>query len=247
MTQRYEWEDALIEAETVGIFPAGAVNTGLRLARQITWYSDKNKTSELRWKNELAAELVSVSRATMFRNIKTLKEEGYLLEKNGNLLPAIPESHNETVVSFLEIQQAAIKSHLETKKSQSETRKSQDETGQSQSDNPYTVDICTVDKYSDDSFTVDNPATPGCRKDSSSKKDSSVFYENTTTPIPPRLQAEPASGDPRQSHLETEEWLTDRELTKRCTITGCKNKLWTENLCHPHMTELAKRMKVTKG
>lgn len=131
--QRYQWEDSLIKAETLGLLPAGAVNLGLRLSHAITWEPKNNKPSGLYWKNEDALADVNASRATYYRYRAVLFETGFFEEVAGNLMPLLPDL-----------------SQYETDVSQSETSQSQSETAESQFDNPYTVDIYTVD-----SFTVD--------------------------------------------------------------------------------------------
>lgn len=171
--QRYTWEDAIIEAETLKILPAGAVNTGLRLARNINWSPSDGRPSGLYWKNELAGKVAGVSRASIFRNIKPLKEAGYMIVVNGNLLPVIPESHVETRIAFDERTEELKKSHSETKKSQVDTTESQVETGKSQVDNPYSEDTYTEDVLSEDSSSEVAPAPSLCVNDN----DSSSLYE----------------------------------------------------------------------
>lgn len=133
--QRYEWEDRLIEAESLGLLSAGAVNMSLRLASAITWEPKGNKPSGLYWKNESALEKVNSSRATYFRHRKALFELGFFIEERGNLIPQLPEL-----------------SHVETEESQVETELSQVETDESQVDTPYTVNTYTVNSSTDNTY-----------------------------------------------------------------------------------------------
>lgn len=143
--ERYTWEDAVIEAETLGLLSAGAVNLCLRLARAINWKPGnkrKGMPSGLYWKNEDALKAVNSSRATYYRYRKELFDAGFFIDINSNLIPQIPNL-----------------SQVETTDSQSETTLSQSETKDSQLDNPYSEDtysdnLCREDLYSEDSSAV---------------------------------------------------------------------------------------------
>ena len=152
-TQRYDWEDALIEAETMNVITTAAANVGLRLARVINWVPGDGRPSGLYWANELAASVVGVSRSTLFRGIKPLKEQGYLIEKNGNLLPVVPESHFDTKDAFDARLKAEVQSHNDTCESQIDTTQSQIDTSESQIEHPYSEDTYTEDSLSEDSYT----------------------------------------------------------------------------------------------
>ena len=154
--QRYTWEDALIEAEATGIVKAGAVNTGLRLARNINWEPKDHRPSGLYWDNETAAEVVSISRASLYRNIKELKAAGFFVEVGGNLQPVIPQSQDETKKAYMALVEETVqrsKSHNETSQSQNETSQSHNETQQSQNDNPYSEDTYTEDVFPEEVFS----------------------------------------------------------------------------------------------
>lgn len=157
-TKRYEWSDALVEAQTMGFIGNGALLTAMKLAHAITWEPKDGRPSGLYWKNELAAATVGVSRATLYRQLPELKEAGFLKEVNGNLIATLPESQNETRKVFEGRAEIIRKSHLETPESQSETSKSQSETQKSQSDNPYTVDTYPVDVSTVDTYPVQEKA-----------------------------------------------------------------------------------------
>lgn len=177
--QRYTWLDAIIEAEATEKINKEA-NTAHRLAHAITWEPSDGRPSGLYWANELAADVCGVPRATFYRHIKVLKAEGFFTEEKGNLLPALPESQNETRELFEQRRQALVdaynaeaKSHNETKtgvktgssgaKSHNDTSKSQNETGESQNDNPYSVDTYPVDEYTVEEKTTavaDAPSVP---------------------------------------------------------------------------------------
>lgn len=138
--QRYQWEDALIKAESAGTINSTAVNVALRLSSAINWAPKTNKPAGLYWANEEAAAAVNVSRASLYRALKVLKAAGFLVESKENLLPTLPESQ------------------IETSKSQIDTEKSQIETAESQIDNPFTEDIFTEDTCPEDSFKDIEPA-----------------------------------------------------------------------------------------
>ena len=130
--QRYEWEDSLIQAQADGLINDTALLVALKLSKAINWAPKKRAVPGLYWANEDAAQAVGIKRASLYRGLKTLKEQGFFELVNGNLVPTLP------------------KSQIETPKSQIDTSKSQIETAESQIDNPFTVDI-----FTDDSFTVD--------------------------------------------------------------------------------------------
>lgn len=160
VVKRYEWEDALIEAHAMGVLGRGDLFTALRLCHAITWVPKDGGGSALRWKNDTAAKVVGVGRATLYR-AKGLKRHGYLIEHNKNLYPVIPESHSEIREAFVERRdkiKAEAKSQTETEESQTETTESHNETGKSQSDNPYSVDISPVDSSPVDVGTVTSVA-----------------------------------------------------------------------------------------
>ena len=94
--RRFQWEDAVIEAGATGGLSETAVNVALRLARVIHWEPSGGGASELRWKNELAAEAVGLGRSRFFDGNKELKAKGFLTEQNKNLFPAIPSTANST-------------------------------------------------------------------------------------------------------------------------------------------------------
>lgn len=136
--QRYEWDDALVEAQRDGFISNGALLLCLKLSKAITWEpKDKMKPSGLYWANEEALWDVGASRSTYFRYRQSLLETGFFAIDRGNLIPQVPD------LSLLE----AEESLPETDLSLGEIEKSLD-------DNPYSVDTCSVDIYSDNSFTV---------------------------------------------------------------------------------------------
>lgn len=162
--QRYTWDDAVIEAEAVGVLTIGEARLAHALARQIMWDAD---IAELRWANELAADVAGISRASYYRNIKGLKAKGFIGTKDGNLMPTYPESQNETHMLYLE-RQAKLTEAYNLKKSQDETSKYQDETPKSQVDNPYSEDTYTDDLFSEETdapVVADAPTSPSFLKD----------------------------------------------------------------------------------
>jgi hypothetical protein len=191
VVKRYEWEDALIEAHAMGVLGRGDLFTALRLCHAITWVPKDGGGSALRWKNETAARVVGVGRATLYR-AKGLKRHGYLIEHNKNLYPVIPESHNEIREAFVERRdkiKAEAKSQTDTEESHNETTKSQTETGKSQSDNPYSVDIYPVGVSPVDVGTVPSVADAPEAAISDSHEpertsDSDTSSESTSSGIP---------------------------------------------------------------
>ena len=133
--QRYQWEDALIDAEVEGRISQGALLLGLRLAKAILWEPNDKRPSGLYWKNETAAKAVGTSRATFHRYKQSLVETGFFKMVNGNLIATIPQSQVEPVLSQVE----TILSQVETEKSQVE--------------HPYTEDIYTDDVFNEDKDT----------------------------------------------------------------------------------------------
>ncbi|WP_328496768.1 hypothetical protein OHS59_31720 [Streptomyces sp. NBC_00414] len=137
--ERYTWEDRLIEAETLGLLPSGAVNMCLRLAKAINWKPGnhrKGMPSGLYWANEEALKEVNSSRATYFRYRKILFDVGFFTEIKGNLIPLLPVL------------------------SQIETGESHIETGESQTDTPYSEDTYTEDSSTEDTKSEKNAAVP---------------------------------------------------------------------------------------
>lgn len=140
---RYDWEDALIDAQTAGRIPNGALLVALKLARAINWKPKGNKPAGLYWKNEEALESVGSSRASYFKHRKSLVETGFFTQENGNLLPTIPE-----------------KSLVETEKSPVETTESLVETEKSLGDNPLSEDTCSEDVLSEDDVVTTTADAP---------------------------------------------------------------------------------------
>lgn len=228
--QRYQWEDAVTEAKTVGILTPGEASLALALAHAINWEPKDGGESELRWANELAAEVVGLSRPTYYRNIKGLKESGYMTE-GYNLRPAIPESHNETREEFEKRRQALVDAY-NAAKSQNETEKkaeslkmrlakSQNETGESQLDNPYTVDKYTVENTLYTNTTA--PASPvPC--DTFSNYEVKEGVEDETTTSNSNLQAAPTNlelVESPESHYET-----DNEKDSDVYLTPGEEQAW---------------------
>ena len=154
--QRYEWEDALIEAQVQGTISNGALLLALKLAKAITWVPKGNKPSGLYWSNEEALKAVGAGRSTYFKHRSELFDGGFFIESKSNLLPTLPAE------STVETADDAEKSTVETQESTVETEKS---TG----DNPFTVDTFTVDTYS-----VKQQAEPASKSYSSSRENQEV-------------------------------------------------------------------------
>ena len=203
--QRYEWEDSLIQAQADGLINDTALLVALKLSKAINWAPKKRAVPGLYWANEDAAQAVGIKRASLYRGLKTLKEQGFFELVNGNLVPTLP------------------KSQIETPKSQIDTSKSQIETAESQIDNPFTVDI-----FTDDSFTVDltscsvSADAPTAQQtltkegedmepSSDSKTNAPRFLDSKTN-----AAASDSKGEFRQSQSETN-WLNFKEpKTESC-------------------------------
>ncbi|WP_147286308.1 hypothetical protein [Streptomyces parvulus] len=183
--ERYTWEDSLIEAETLGLLPSGAVNMCLRLAKAINWKPGnhrKGKPSGLYWKNEDALKAVNSSRATYFRYRKTLFDLGFFTEEKGNLIPQIPDL-----------------SHIETAQSQIETPESHIETGESQTDTPYSEDTYSEDVSTEDVSSEDRDAVSASDKEldisrAKEDKESSNLSLPVVSETPSLLLEEDAAG-----------------------------------------------------
>lgn len=137
---RYDWQDAITRAAAVDDLPAKVLSTTAQLATAITWEPKNGKPSGLYWENELAAEVHGIARATFYRHLKILKEHGFLKVSGGNLIATMPENTTNTTDKFY-ARKARLKYQYETTESQSDTSKSQ-------SDNPFSVDLSSVDTFS---------------------------------------------------------------------------------------------------
>lgn len=140
---RYDWEDALIDAQTAGQIPNGALLVALKLARAINWSPKDKRPAGLYWKNEDALKSVGAGRATYFTHRQSLVETGFIRFENGNLLPTIPE-----------------KSLVETKESPVETTESLVETEKSLGDNPFSEDTFSEDVCSEEHEVTTVPDGP---------------------------------------------------------------------------------------
>lgn len=138
--KRYEWEDALVDAQAAGLIPNGALMVGLKLARAINWSPKGGKPAGLYWANQEALKVVGASRANYFKHRAVLFELGFFTEDRGNLIPRLPE-----------------KSLVETAESSVETEKSPVETHESLVDNPLSEDTYSGDTLSEDEFSESAP------------------------------------------------------------------------------------------
>jgi len=140
---RYEWEDALVDAQAAGVIPNGALLLGIKLARAINWSPKNGRPSGLYWKNEEALKAVGASRANYFKHRQSLLETGFFVQENGNLLPQMPKE-----------------SLLETNESPVETTESPLETEKSLLDNPLSEDTLSEDVLSEEVSTETVPTGP---------------------------------------------------------------------------------------
>lgn len=168
-----------MKASVMGVIKTETADLARRLASAITWEPSNGRPSGLYWANDDAFEAVGIARSTWYKgHAESLKETGFLVLSGGNLLPAIPESHNETSERYQEHldgikarreakAEAKKKSRNETSKSQNETPESHGETAKSQNEPPYTVDKYTVDSFSVDTVTEEVAAAPSLQSDDS--------------------------------------------------------------------------------
>lgn len=140
--KRYEWEDALVDAQTTGLIPNGALLLALKLARAINWCPKDKRPAGLYWKNEDALKAVGASRATYFNHRESLVETGFIKYEKGNLLPCMPDE-----------------SLVETRKSLVKTTESLVETEKSLVDNPLSVDTLSVDELSEETLSEEGPVS----------------------------------------------------------------------------------------
>lgn len=102
---RFAWTSLVARAGAVGELPQGAVNTALRLAEVIIWKPKAGGPPELTWRNEIAAEVMGISRSAFYTNIKSLKASGFftvVTTPRGyeNLRPAIPANADDINARF---------------------------------------------------------------------------------------------------------------------------------------------------
>lgn len=140
--QRYEWSDALVDAQTQGRIGNGALLAAMKLARAMNWKPANGRPVGLYWKNDDAFRHVGLSRATYYRYQPSLIETGFIKVVNGNIIPTMPESQ------------------IETLESQSETTESQSETAKSQVEHTLTVDTLSDDTCSEDTCSEEAASPP---------------------------------------------------------------------------------------
>ena len=216
--QRYEWLDALVDAQTAGVIGNGALLFASKIAKAINWKPRAGKPAGLYWKNTDAFKAVGTSRATYFRVKQSLFETGFLTEEKGNLIPQVPDA------SMIEALAAFQQSQVETNESHIETTESQVETGKSQGDTPFSVDTYTEDTYSEDVVSEEEPAAEPQASFSKILSLDISLNPSLTTHVVSLLDVENIWGveseDDAQSHIETaraelEKWLDhDEQLAK---------------------------------
>lgn len=157
LIQRYEWEDALIDAQASGLIPNGALLVCLKLAKVIKWKPDDGKPSGLYWANTEAFRAAGISRTSFYDHREVLLELGFLTVVSGNLIPLVPE------VSAVRTQESALR-----------TPQSVVRTEKSAVRNTYSGDIYTVDKYSEDISTVGEPVAADASPVSLNKEESLI-------------------------------------------------------------------------
>lgn len=118
--QRYKWEDALINAQTIGYISNGALLTALKLAGGMNW----KLGGELRYDNDSACVAYGIGRTTFYVHRKELIESGFLGHKSGNYIARMPGNQEEYDSKVYDKVMAKI-SKNNTKKRKIEERRNQ--------------------------------------------------------------------------------------------------------------------------
>jgi len=101
--QRYTWENCLIEASALKLIRVGWAHTALRLSRQVNWTPKKTgRQPGLYWSNSLAAKSVGISVSTLYEHLKGLKLNGFVTVQSGNLVPRLPDNHEQVNQMFID-------------------------------------------------------------------------------------------------------------------------------------------------
>lgn len=157
--KRYEWEDALIEAQVDGRITDTALMVALKISKAINWAPTKYDRPGLYWSNDEACAKVGVARSTFYKMMKKLKRAGFVEQVKGNIVPAlsptetprvIEESPTETSIEHEARPIEQKESPTETLESPSETPESPPETSLSLQGDTFSEDICSEDLLSED-------------------------------------------------------------------------------------------------
>lgn len=161
-THRYEWEDALIDAQVAGHISNGALLLALKLSRAIHWAPKGGKPAGLYWKNDDALKSVGAGRTTYFRHKGELFSHGFLTQEKGNLIPCMPESLGGTPESTKVVLEKSLggtsgndtESQVETDNESESTKvvlpESLGGTEKSLGGTPLSVDTLSVDVVSEE-------------------------------------------------------------------------------------------------
>lgn len=197
--KRYEWSDALIDAQTEGRITNGALMLAMKLAKAINWNPKDGRPAGLYWKNEDALRAVGSSRAQWFKHRESLVETGFITIEKGNLVVTMPDE-----------------SLVETEKSPVETKESLVETEKSPVDNPLSVDICSEDVLSvEDSETTAGAAVP---VPSNSSLGEGVDIEPSLNLSVPTLPFNDGLKGFRKSLVETGLGMTEEQKARACAF-----------------------------
>lgn len=199
--KRYEWLDALVDAQKAGLISNGALLLCTKLSKAIQWSPKDGRPAGLYWKNATALKEVGASRATYFKYRQSLFETGFLTEIGGNLIPLVPE------VSLVETVEDEEVSLVETEQSLVKTEESLVETQESLGDNPYSVDILPVDVLSEDDEVLP-PAAGSSSGPSLNNEQVKATFSSITGPDGPLNTLRSFIPGPLRSD---DEWLTERE------------------------------------
>ena len=204
--QRYTWEDALIDAQTAGVIPNGALLVALKLSKAINWSPKDKRAPGLYWKNDDALEAVGCGRATYFKHRDVLFESGFFtMDKKGNLIPVIPAK------STVETTETDEESTVETKESTVETPQSTVETEKSTGHNPLSVDTFSVDSLSLDDEVTDSADAPSIPTDDKTDGPSLSNEENPALPLSPKEEERGLSNSGEDSRESTVWTVEDYE------------------------------------
>lgn len=157
MTKRYEWEDAIIRAGTLGRLETAGVNGGLRIAHAINWAPTKDRKGKpgLYWDNATGFAAVGVSESSMKRAIKELKAKGFLYLYDGNLLVRLPDDLDEINDEYVAFRDDLVtgqndpEGQIEPPEGQIDLAKGQIEPAEGQIEPPCSEDLCSEDVCSE--------------------------------------------------------------------------------------------------
>lgn len=176
--KRYEWEDALIQAQVDGLIPNGALLLALKLSKAINWAPRRGRKAGLYWANNEALEAVGAGRSTYFKHKDVLFEQGFFTMERQNLIPTLPDQSTvETEKSTPWTEESTVETNESTPWTDQSTVWTEESTGE----HPFTVDTFSEDTLSEDVCSEENKALAGApasdKTDSTSDDQPSLITE----------------------------------------------------------------------